>query len=202
MLYLIEDRDYLKIGFTIDMKNRMNSYKTTNCYATLIDTKPGTRIDEKELHRLCEPHHYTREWFHNTQEVRDIWNNYIPDFYSTYKDLDIQNNEAIEFLYNCNNINSDSSKRIFNSLVPNLGTYNNQSMLKSLLTEIEDPIELKRCQNVLHTTFALHNLNRALSSAFPKFKYDFGKIAFDISHKVAGDEVHVTFQTDKRYSQD
>ena len=61
MLYLIEDRDYLKIGFTVDMKNRINSYKTTNCYATLIDTKPGTRIDEKELHRLCEPYHYVRE---------------------------------------------------------------------------------------------------------------------------------------------
>ena len=72
MLYLIEDRDYLKIGFTTDLEKRISSYKTTNCYAKLIDTKPGSRIDEKAIHLLCEKHHYDREWFYNNDEVRKI----------------------------------------------------------------------------------------------------------------------------------
>lgn len=37
MIYLVEDRDYIKIGFTSDLKSRESAYKTTNCYAKFID---------------------------------------------------------------------------------------------------------------------------------------------------------------------
>lgn len=54
MLYLVEDRDYIKIGFTTNLKQRQSSYKTENCYAKFIDWKPGTRADETKLHELCK----------------------------------------------------------------------------------------------------------------------------------------------------
>ena len=46
MLYLIEDRDYLKIGYTKDIDSRWKNYQLHNCYAKLISTKEGSRMDE------------------------------------------------------------------------------------------------------------------------------------------------------------
>ena len=54
MLYLLEDRDYLKIGYTTNLNERMKSYKTCNCYIKLIASKPGSKKDEHRLHKLCE----------------------------------------------------------------------------------------------------------------------------------------------------
>lgn len=54
MLYLIEDRDYLKIGYAKKVKDRMSNYKLHNCYAKLISSKEGSMINEKELHELCK----------------------------------------------------------------------------------------------------------------------------------------------------
>lgn len=61
MLYLIEDRDYLKIGYAGNIQNRMNNYKVENLYVKLIDIKLGTTIDEHNLHKLCETYHYNGE---------------------------------------------------------------------------------------------------------------------------------------------
>lgn len=61
MLYLIEDRDYLKIGYTKNMDDRMKSYKLHNCYATLINSKPGSMYDETKLQELCQDYLYQGE---------------------------------------------------------------------------------------------------------------------------------------------
>ena len=39
MLYLIKDRDYIKIGYTSNLDQRQKAYETTNCYAEVIMTK-------------------------------------------------------------------------------------------------------------------------------------------------------------------
>ena len=54
MLYLIQDRDYLKIGYSANIDQRKKAYETTNCYAEIIMVKDGSRKDESTLHKLCE----------------------------------------------------------------------------------------------------------------------------------------------------
>ena len=76
MIYLIRDRDYLKIGHAQNIKQRMDNYKTHNCYFELLSYKEGNYADESYLHTLCSPWHYTLEWFHNVPEVMDMFNNY------------------------------------------------------------------------------------------------------------------------------
>lgn len=76
MLYLIEDRDYVKIGYSRNVDERIKQYRTCNCYVQLIGTKPGTLKDEKALHKICEPYQYSTEWFHNVTEVKEAFWNY------------------------------------------------------------------------------------------------------------------------------
>lgn len=76
MLYLIEDRDYLKIGYAKNIKDRMSNYKLHNCYAKLLSSKEGSMINEKELHELCKEWHYQGEWFYNVPEVKQIFEEY------------------------------------------------------------------------------------------------------------------------------
>lgn len=76
MLYLVEDRDYLKIGYAKNIKDRMSGYKLHNCYAKLIDSKEGSILNEKELHELCKEWHYQGEWFYNVPEVKQIFEKY------------------------------------------------------------------------------------------------------------------------------
>ena len=89
MIYLIEDRDYLKIGYAGNIKNRMTNYKVENLYVQLRDVKLGTILDEKILHEQCKKYHYQGEWFKNVPEVIEIWNNYTP---SIKEDLNIIKN--------------------------------------------------------------------------------------------------------------
>lgn len=76
MLYLIEDRDYLKIGYTNNIKDREKTYKLHNCYAKVISLKEGTLECEQDLHELCKEWHYQGEWFHNVPKVKQIFEKY------------------------------------------------------------------------------------------------------------------------------
>ena len=49
MLYLLESGDYYKIGTTIDIKKRMQDYRTHNPNVELIDTCEGYEAEEKTL---------------------------------------------------------------------------------------------------------------------------------------------------------
>lgn len=79
MLYLIKDRDYLKIGYTSNLDQRKKAYETTNCYAEIIMVRDGTMRDEKTLHELCKQWHYKNEWFHYNEEIIKIFEEYQPD---------------------------------------------------------------------------------------------------------------------------
>lgn len=54
MLYLIKDRDYLKIGYADNVERRLKEYRTHTLYTELLDTKPGLKKDETALHNLCK----------------------------------------------------------------------------------------------------------------------------------------------------
>lgn len=60
MIYLIEDRDYLKIGFTKDLEKVLTNFHRSNCHIKLIDWIDGTVEDKKELHKLCLQYYYKR----------------------------------------------------------------------------------------------------------------------------------------------
>lgn len=72
MLYLLEDREYLKIGYTKDIQKRFKQHRCSNLHFKLLDFKPGTLKNEKELHELCKNYLITSEWFKNCKEVKDI----------------------------------------------------------------------------------------------------------------------------------
>lgn len=79
MIYLIQSGNNLKIGFTSNLKSRLNQYKTHNPDIRLLNYKSGTKEDEKKLHVLCEKYKYYTEWFTYCEEVIDIFNNYISE---------------------------------------------------------------------------------------------------------------------------
>lgn len=78
MIYLIESGDYYKIGYTTNINQRLKSYITANPNFKLIETKEGSKQDEKELHRLCKEFKFKNEWFHKTEKLLEIWDNFIP----------------------------------------------------------------------------------------------------------------------------
>ena len=74
MLYLIKSGDYIKIGFSNDVANRMRSYKTCNPDFQILDIQIGSEIDEKNWHERLFMYKYRREWFHFNQEILELWN--------------------------------------------------------------------------------------------------------------------------------
>lgn len=90
MLYLIRDRDYIKIGYTSNLDQRQKAYETTNCYAEVIMTKDGTRKDESNLHKLCDKWHYKNEWFYYDDEIVKIFEEYQPDQEERIKKLEAE----------------------------------------------------------------------------------------------------------------
>lgn len=76
MIYLVEDRDYLKIGYAEDVDKRIKQYKTHSLYPKLLKSKFGTTEDEKNLHQLCKQYYVSGEWFKNCPEVLNMFNNY------------------------------------------------------------------------------------------------------------------------------
>lgn len=52
MLYLIQSLDYYKIGYTSNIKSRMDAYKTMNPHVILLGVKEGDRYDEALYHDL------------------------------------------------------------------------------------------------------------------------------------------------------
>lgn len=90
MLYLIKDRDYIKIGYTSNLDQRQKAYETTNCYAEVLMAKDGTRKDESNLHKLCDKWHYKNEWFHYDEEIVKIFEEYQPDQEERLKKLEAE----------------------------------------------------------------------------------------------------------------
>lgn len=76
MLYLIENENLYKIGYTTNIKSRMSTYKTHNPECVLINTIEGTSNDEKNLHKLCEEYKHSKEWFYKNDNILELFNNY------------------------------------------------------------------------------------------------------------------------------
>lgn len=77
MVYLIQSREFVKIGFTEDLASRFRSLSTGNPVLKILDCyESGDMSDELNLHKLLKKFQYKNEWFWITDQLIDIWISY------------------------------------------------------------------------------------------------------------------------------
>ena len=77
MIYLIKqegkEQNYLKIGYTKDIDDRLKEYNTHNANFELIETIEGEKDIETYAHKLLVQFKYKNEWYIENNEVYIIW---------------------------------------------------------------------------------------------------------------------------------
>ena len=65
MVYFISDGERIKIGFTTDIRQRLNSLQTANSnkLKLLYRIDDGGHALEKHIHEMCERYRLEGEWF-------------------------------------------------------------------------------------------------------------------------------------------
>lgn len=98
MLYLIENENLYKIGYTANLKTRMSTYKTHNPECVLINTIEGSSNDEKQLHKLCEEYRYSKEWFYKNDDILELFNNYKTIEWNNWDEIKISIDNFIDYV--------------------------------------------------------------------------------------------------------
>jgi len=74
-VYFIMEGKYIKIGYTRDIKNRMNGIECDNPNdLTLLACFPGDRRTELALHEAFSHCRYRNEWFHAANDIFEFIN--------------------------------------------------------------------------------------------------------------------------------
>lgn len=77
MLYLIKqegkEQNYLKIGYTKDIDDRLKAYNTHNANFELLETFEGEKDIETYAHKLLNQLKYKGEWYIESNEIYTIW---------------------------------------------------------------------------------------------------------------------------------
>ena len=108
MLYLIENENLYKIGYTANIKTRMGNYKTHNPECVLINTIEGSSNDEKQLHKLCEEYRYSKEWFYKNDNILELFNNYKTIEWNNWNEIKTTIDEFVNYIKNMiENFNTD-----------------------------------------------------------------------------------------------
>jgi hypothetical protein len=69
-IYYLSDGEHIKIGFTSDWTKRQKAYATHSPRPLqILASHPGTKADEKRLHRMFKEHRARNEWFHQSPEI-------------------------------------------------------------------------------------------------------------------------------------
>ena len=96
MLYLVRFDNALKIGYTSNLINRLNNFKTTQLNVELISSREGNVKHEKILHELCASSKLRNELFKDDPIVISIFNNHIfNDNEIEIKNLEIENKKLM-----------------------------------------------------------------------------------------------------------
>lgn len=70
MVYYVKCKEYIKVGFTTDIKERLNSAKTFNPFdIVLLKVTEGSMEDERRIHKVLEAYRHKGEWFHAHSNV-------------------------------------------------------------------------------------------------------------------------------------
>lgn len=71
MIYFIQSNDYVKVGYTSNIKNRHRKYVTENPEPIkIIGMCKGGFDVEKKIHKQLSDWHYRGEWFYLTEASR------------------------------------------------------------------------------------------------------------------------------------
>jgi len=63
----------MKVGFATDWRQRISNLQTALPFnLEILGVYPGTRDDEKRVHRLLKADHVKREWFRFSDAVEDL----------------------------------------------------------------------------------------------------------------------------------
>ena len=74
MLYLIKSNNWLKIGFTNNLDDRLKHYNTDNPEHELISNREGDRKDESYLHSLFKSCEIKGEWMEYNNFIIELFN--------------------------------------------------------------------------------------------------------------------------------
>lgn len=74
MIYLLQQQNNLKIGYTNNLLKRIKQYNTHNSDFKILYVLNGNREKEKELHKQFEKFRKSTEWFEYTEEIIDYFN--------------------------------------------------------------------------------------------------------------------------------
>lgn len=134
MLYLVRFDNALKIGYTSNLINRLNNFKTTQLNVELISSREGNVKHEKILHELCSSSKLRNELFKDDPMVISIFNNHIfNDNEIEIKTLQIENKKLMI---------ENQSLKLENKTIEkeNKKLIDNLNSLKSKVNIIEDKI--------------------------------------------------------------
>ncbi|MEX1059424.1 MAG: GIY-YIG nuclease family protein [Methyloceanibacter sp.] len=71
--FISTDDEFIKIGFTTNLRERIRSLRTASPKRLRVHVAiPGTRDDERELHRRFAVHHVRGEWFKFSDAIADF----------------------------------------------------------------------------------------------------------------------------------
>ena len=77
MLYLIKqegkEQNYLKIGYTKDINDRLKAYNTHNANFELIESFEGEKDIEAYAHKILTQFKYKGEWYIENNDIYLIW---------------------------------------------------------------------------------------------------------------------------------
>lgn len=65
--YLLEQDEYLKIGFTLNLKQRLSQYNTHSAKSNMLYFIKGN--EEKSLHEKFKNYNYRNEWFYYSKII-------------------------------------------------------------------------------------------------------------------------------------
>jgi hypothetical protein len=82
MIYVVKSGTYFKVGYSKDIKKRMQGYLTHTPDAELIlYTDEGDTLLEKHIHKSLTKYHHKNEWFN----IFEGYEAYISEIISTFE---------------------------------------------------------------------------------------------------------------------
>lgn len=172
MLYLIKDRDYIKIGYTSDMESRLKHYDTHNVYYELLDVVPGTEQDERDIHSKLKEYNYKLEWYYSNNITLNCLSEYKEKYTEDFiinklKEVVESTSKEIDEVFDKNGKWSSlirNTKRLDNFL-------EDFKYLNICSEEFDKYYNLYKNQNRLIKTLANNHREKLLTDIF----YDFNK---------------------------
>ena len=105
MIYFIRCGEFVKIGRSEDVAERISSLQTGNPYKVeLIGSFDGSDAEERRLHAAFGPFHHRDEWFFFTKTIQEFVNRHCKGSVSVRRKIDLGTGtppDAVEFVGEC-----------------------------------------------------------------------------------------------------